>query len=267
MSGRWYWSAILDRFDLSDAAMRTYLCLCRFEKDGVCNPSLRRQADAMHTDRSRVAKSLKELERAGAIRRDSGDPSGWATTTYTLLVWAETTVPATPERKEPRLSGVEQDTTSDPQVVSKSALSGVERTAQVVSKSALSGVAVDTQTTGTTNTEQREQRAATVEPLGFADFWMLYPRKLDRARAAVAFKKAVKADGLGAIGEGLAAWLGYWRGNGTEERFVPHATTWLNQQRWRDSPPSGRVGGGRAGAGGSLDLIEKAALAAKKAGR
>ena len=49
---------------------------------------------------------------------------------------------------------------------------------------------------------------------------------------------------------------------------MPHPTTWLNQQRHRDPPPSGRVGGGHVRAGGSsLDLIDAAIEAAKQAGR
>jgi hypothetical protein len=107
MDGQWYSWAILDVFDLSDTALRTYLCVCVFERDGFCDPSLRKLADAVETDRSRVGQSLKEPASGGAIYRDRGDPTGWAPTTCTLVVWANTTGPTTPERKEPRLRDVE----------------------------------------------------------------------------------------------------------------------------------------------------------------
>lgn len=84
----------------------------------------------------------------------------------------------------------------------------------------------------------------------FDRFWSLYPRKLGKPAARAAWERAL---GLGRgqkgratteqIEEGLAAWATYWRAR-AEPEFVPHAQTWLNQDRWNDAPPP--VKGGAA---------------------
>ena len=78
----------------------------------------------------------------------------------------------------------------------------------------------------------------------------------------------MKADGLETVADGLEAWTAYWRDAGTDERFIPHPTTFLNQRRYGDPPPTVRAGAGRARAGDrSVELIEAAVEAAKQAGR
>lgn len=79
-------------------------------------------------------------------------------------------------------------------------------------------------------------------PAGFAEFWAEYrphrnSRKQDAARA---FEKAVKRDGLSAVGEGLAAWITHWETSKTETRFIPHAATWLNKGDYLDPPPTAK---------------------------
>ena len=37
---------------------------------------------------------------------------------------------------------------------------------------------------------------------------------------------------------GAEAWAAYWRREGTEEKFIPHAATWLNNERWLVPPPA-----------------------------
>src|SRR5207344_840101 len=67
----------------------------------------------------------------------------------------------------------------------------------------------------------------------FAEFWELYPRKIGKPVAERAWKKAAisetRADeilgGLRLQLPGLQA---------KELQFRPHASTWLNQQRWND---------------------------------
>lgn len=72
----------------------------------------------------------------------------------------------------------------------------------------------------------------------FERFWQAYPRKLAKPKARESFLRAVKNGAeLTAIGAGLRAWCEYWSAR-NEPEFVPHATTWLNQQRWNDRPPA-----------------------------
>lgn len=68
----------------------------------------------------------------------------------------------------------------------------------------------------------------------FHAFWFAYPLKKGRAKAMEAYAKALtKADHatLMAALEAQKLWPEWLRENG---RFIPHATTWLNQSRWED---------------------------------
>lgn len=69
----------------------------------------------------------------------------------------------------------------------------------------------------------------------FDAFWKQYPRKTGKPAA----KKALKpvASQPGAIATGLAKWVEFWNADRTEQRFIPHPATWLNQRRWEDDPP------------------------------
>lgn len=68
----------------------------------------------------------------------------------------------------------------------------------------------------------------------FAIFWKLYPRKVGKATAEKKFATKCKDQKtldliIASVGAHIAnAW------NLAEMNFIPHATTWLNQERWND---------------------------------
>lgn len=72
----------------------------------------------------------------------------------------------------------------------------------------------------------------------FDEFWTRYPRKAGKSEAAKSWVKAMK-DGtdtalvLGAV----KAHADYHLAVKTEQQFIPHASTWLNQKRYEDEPP------------------------------
>lgn len=71
----------------------------------------------------------------------------------------------------------------------------------------------------------------------FQTFWEPYPRKdSGRKTALQSWERAIKrgAD-PDAIMAGLARWLPVWEV--TERQYIPHAATWLNQERWDAEPP------------------------------
>jgi hypothetical protein len=73
----------------------------------------------------------------------------------------------------------------------------------------------------------------------FGEFWMLYPRKVGgKAIAEAKFIAAAKSVGIEPIMTGLRAYADHWRAAETEERFIPHPTTWLQQRRWTDDLPA-----------------------------
>lgn len=68
----------------------------------------------------------------------------------------------------------------------------------------------------------------------FADFWLLYPKRVAKKEALKAWSK---------IGEGmhveiftaLVAWRVVWRNKDVD--YLPHPASWLNGERWDDELP------------------------------
>lgn len=78
-------------------------------------------------------------------------------------------------------------------------------------------------------------------------FYLAYPRKLGKPAALRAINAALKVAPAEAIASGLLAWCEYWRVTETDQRFIPHASTWFNQRRWEDRPPPVKPAAGLAG--------------------
>ncbi|MDN3273361.1 hypothetical protein QWJ07_03840 [Frankia sp. RB7] len=75
-----------------------------------------------------------------------------------------------------------------------------------------------------------------VEDVGFELFWEKYPNKVGKpaARSAWNRKKPFLADAM----SGLERWMkspGWQKDNG---QYIPHPSTFINQERWNDEPPS-----------------------------
>jgi len=72
----------------------------------------------------------------------------------------------------------------------------------------------------------------------YDEFWRLYPRKVGKSEAAKAWTKAIK-DGADPtlILAAVKAHADYHLAAKTEQQFIPHASTWLNQNRYEDEPP------------------------------
>lgn len=78
----------------------------------------------------------------------------------------------------------------------------------------------------------------------FAQFWMAYPRKVGKGAASKSYVRAVhRADGpdpaetiLAGLERSKRAWA-----KRDEPEFIPHPSTWLNQDRWLDDPETGEV--------------------------
>lgn len=75
------------------------------------------------------------------------------------------------------------------------------------------------------------------EPAGFAAFWSAYPRKTAKGAARKAYVSALRKTNA----ETLLAAVGCYPFD-RDPKFVPHAATWLNDERWTDdavAPPTG----------------------------
>lgn len=81
--------------------------------------------------------------------------------------------------------------------------------------------------------ESAQERAS--EPDRFAEFWTAYPRKTDKTKSRKAWDKATKNTEPAFL---IAAAQQYANSKrGTEQRFILHASTWLNGERWQDEAP------------------------------
>lgn len=70
----------------------------------------------------------------------------------------------------------------------------------------------------------------------FDRFWQAYPRRVGKGDARRAFGKAIGKTSLAVILKALE-WQRHqpgWMKDGGE--FIPHPSTWLNQERWDDEP-------------------------------
>jgi hypothetical protein len=68
----------------------------------------------------------------------------------------------------------------------------------------------------------------------FLDWWKRYPLKVGKLSAAKAYKAALKRTDSDTLLAGVARYNAEIKAKGTEERYIAHATTWLNQGRWDD---------------------------------
>jgi hypothetical protein len=66
-------------------------------------------------------------------------------------------------------------------------------------------------------------------------FWDIWPRKVGKGQARSAWRAAVKKTDPGDIIAAAEAYADNVRDFGTETRFIPHASTWLNGERWADA--------------------------------
>lgn len=85
-----------------------------------------------------------------------------------------------------------------------------------------------------TNNTPRAGRSVSDDDPTFAAFWEAYPRKTAKGGARKAWASMLKKhDGEPAeIVEAARRFAG--RVKGSEEKFIPHPATWLNQERWLD---------------------------------
>jgi hypothetical protein len=66
----------------------------------------------------------------------------------------------------------------------------------------------------------------------FERVWIQYPRKVGKGAACKAWTKARSGTEFKQIAAPLAIWINLQRG--TDPKFTPHFSTWLNEGRWND---------------------------------
>jgi hypothetical protein len=64
-------------------------------------------------------------------------------------------------------------------------------------------------------------------------FWAQYPKKVGKLTARRSWEKLSQENQQKAL-EAIVEHRKYWVAKGTDWEFIPHASTWLNQERFED---------------------------------
>ena len=166
------------------------------ETTGACFPSLKTLAQECEMDKATVVRHLDALEKSGLIQRQerTRENGSQTSTSYTL------TLTPVAERDNPCRKMLQAP----------------------VAK-------CDTHNLGIYNLENKQVISS---PDGFAEFWERYPRRIGKAAARKAYVKALKVASHDEIMLGLSQQISSLASR--EQQFIPHPSTWLNQERWND---------------------------------
>jgi len=172
----------------------------RAEKEtGQCWPSLARLAEDTHLSVATIKRKLNFLEERGFITRVQRDQQS---TLYTL---------------------------AHPELTMSLWRRGWLTPSQGVAHSELGG--------RLTVSHEPISKNLSENQILFEEFWERYPRKTGKGQARKAFEAAMKKATQEEVMEGLDRFL--IASQGTEARYIPHASTWLNGERWLDEVESG----------------------------
>ena len=67
----------------------------------------------------------------------------------------------------------------------------------------------------------------------FENFWSQYPKKVGKLTARRSWEKLSQENQQKAL-EAIVEHRKYWVAKGTDWEFIPHASTWINQERFED---------------------------------
>lgn len=81
------------------------------------------------------------------------------------------------------------------------------------------------------NTSQKPQNAP---PSDFESFWALVPRRVGKKAAERAWRTVERRGESSEAIEGMRAYAQAFAQSGTELKYVPHPSTWLNRRGWED---------------------------------
>ncbi len=83
----------------------------------------------------------------------------------------------------------------------------------------------------TTNTKEDTKDKYSVD---FEKFWKVYPRKINKYATMQKFKVVVKTYDFNQLMKATIIFAQKVKNENTEERFIPHGSTWLSQKRFID---------------------------------
>ena len=100
------------------------------------------------------------------------------------------------------------------------------------SKSTPTDTHIDTPTDTPTDTTIRSKEIKNIYNDHFNEFWKLYPRKIGKSvcskKYKIALKKVKHEELITSLKDHVTGW------KNTDLEYIPHPSTWLNQERWND---------------------------------
>lgn len=212
MSRAWSWRNAILKSDLSATTKHVLLVIsCHMNDMGEgCYPSTRRISELASLSERSVCTHIDAAAEASWLQvvRHGFDGQKWARHEYRPL-WPEgTEIASVPSDKgaEPHAEGTEP---SD--------------------KKALN----DVQCNISYEHPREHQRAR------FEEFWSAYPNKVARKQCEAMWKRLKLDAEADAILTGLKRWKSceQWQ----TARFIPHPSTFINQERWKSEPPAAKA--------------------------
>ena len=103
--------------------------------------------------------------------------------------------------------------------------------------------------------------SSSAQPSGFDEFWSVYPRRVGKANAKTIWARKVKTPDVQAKVMAAVHQQIEWRAKAKECGVFhpdwPHATTWLNGERWEDEEPLELREATRSGSGARVPVYEE----------
>lgn len=100
-------------------------------------------------------------------------------------------------------------------------------------KQELDNEVTDSNALRNTDKNRIDKKEYPLTPKGeFAAFWKIYPKKTGKGQAEKAYNKAIKKTSHDVIMSAVVKILPKWQS--MDIQYVPHASTWLNGERWED---------------------------------
>lgn len=112
---------------------------------------------------------------------------------------------------------------------SESGKKGAQRRAETSSERQANAKRSLSHTDTHTHTDKRKE----LVQISFERFWDVYPRKQGKAKAKIAFEKALKVIEIEALIEAVTR---YAKDPNRQDQFTKMPTTYLNEQCWTDAP-------------------------------
>jgi hypothetical protein len=207
--------------NLSDGALRLMLWLDSHTDEFLAEMNITKAAESLGWGRNRAMRTIDELEGLGLVSTEKlARRSGGTVTRFTLHLteWSDG-----PQWRDASRHG-DASASRHGDAPTTSTHNGEESSTETPLPPAVVG------------------QLDVLEPWEamFIQFWDSYPRKVAKPAARKSFKTKMSkmtAPQMELMIGGTNAWLAHWELVGTEEQFIPHPATFLNQERYNDHPP------------------------------